>query len=66
MIPKGDFKVTLTNLRVTTDALKTEMPQIMKDAQVAVQQGSNLFSQLNQRDAELWKSLAHFEQFPRT
>ncbi len=63
--PKGDFKVTLTNLRVTTDALKTEMPQIMKDAQVAVQQGSNLFSQLNQRDAELWKSLAHFEQFSK-
>lgn len=63
--PKGDFKTTLTNLRVTSDAMKTEMPRIMKDAQVTVHQGTELFTQLNKRDAELWNSLANFEQFSK-
>lgn len=64
--PKGDFKVMLSGLRITADALKSEMPQIMKDIHQTTQQGTNLFTQLNKPDAELWKSLGHFEKLTRT
>ena len=63
--PKGDFKVTLANLRVMSDSLKKDVPQIMQDTQKAAQQGTELFSQLNKSDAELWKSLGSLDQFTK-
>lgn len=60
--PKGDFKTMLSGLRVTADALKGEMPQIMKDIQSVTQEGTDLFTRLNKPDAELWKALGHLEQ----
>lgn len=64
--PQGDFKVMLSGLRVTADALKSDMPQIMADIQQATQQGTNLFTQLNKPEADLWKSLDHLEQLTQT
>ncbi len=59
---KGDFKMTLANLRVVSDSLKNDTPKILKD----LQQGTDLFTQLNKRDAALWQSLSNFDQFTKT
>ena len=63
---QGDFKLTLASLRIVSESLKSDVPKIMQDTQKAAQQGTELFTQLNKRDANLWQSLENLDQFTRT
>lgn len=61
--PKGDFKTTLANLSSLTDALNRQVPPILKEAQLASEQGATLFKQLNKRDETFWESIDGLKEF---
>ena len=64
--PKGDFKTTLANLSSLTDAMNRQVPPILKEAQLASEQGATLFRQLNKRDESLWRSIDGLKTFTST
>jgi phospholipid/cholesterol/gamma-HCH transport system substrate-binding protein len=64
--PAGDFKMTLASLNALTATLSRDVPEILKRANVAAQQGSDLFEQMNKRDASLWQSMEGLEKFSAT
>jgi phospholipid/cholesterol/gamma-HCH transport system substrate-binding protein len=64
--PSGDFKMTLASLNTLTTTLSRDVPGILKQVNLAAEQGSGLFEQLNKKDAELWRSIAGLEKFANT